>query len=66
MRCSSLAADGSDFILASNPVSLAGATGINCNGGFDMDSVLINFSAPLSPGNYSLLAQIGTDGYSVR
>ncbi len=62
MRCSSLAADGSDFILASNPVSLAGATGINCNSGFDMDSVLINFTEPLSPGNYSLLAQVGTDG----
>ncbi len=62
MRCSSLAADGSDFILASNPVSLAGATGINCNSGFDMDSVLINFREPLSPGNYSLLAQVGTDG----
>jgi gliding motility-associated-like protein len=62
MRCNSLAADGSDFILASNPVSLTGASGINCNDGFDMDSVLINFSAPLSPGNYSLLVQVGTDG----
>jgi gliding motility-associated-like protein len=62
MRCNSLAADGSDFILASNPVSLVGASGVNCNSEFDMDSVLINFSAPLTPGNYSLLAQIGTDG----
>jgi gliding motility-associated-like protein len=62
MRCNSLAADGSDFILASNPVALAGATGINCSSGFDMDSVLVQFSTPLPPGNYSLLAQIGTDG----
>lgn len=62
MRCNSLAADGSDFILASHPVSIAGATGINCSSGFDMDSVLINLETPLVPGNYSLLAQIGTDG----
>ncbi len=62
IRCNSLAADGSDFILMSVPGSIVAASGINCSNGFDMDSVLINLNTPLAPGNYSLLSQIGTDG----
>jgi gliding motility-associated-like protein len=62
MLCNSLASDGSDFIIASKPVTINGATAINCNGGFDMDSILISLNIPLPPGNYSLLSQTGTDG----
>ena len=39
MRCNSLAADGSDFKVASNPVSVIGAIGYGCNSQFDMDSI---------------------------
>jgi gliding motility-associated-like protein len=61
MRCNSLAANGSDFLIASNPGSITGASGMNCNNGFDMDSIQLTVGAPLPPGNYSLQAQIGTD-----
>ena len=61
MRCNSLAANGSDFLIASNPVSITGASGMNCNNGFDMDTVQLTTDVPIPPGNYSLQAQIGTD-----
>ncbi|HEV3223480.1 MAG TPA: gliding motility-associated C-terminal domain-containing protein [Puia sp.] len=61
MRCNSLASNGSDFLIASNPVSITGATGMNCNNGFDMDTIQLTVNNPLPPGNYSLQAQIGTD-----
>jgi gliding motility-associated-like protein len=61
MRCNSLTSNGSDFILGSNPVSIIGASGMNCNGSFDMDTLQLTMQDPLPPGNYSLLAQLGTD-----
>jgi gliding motility-associated-like protein len=61
VRCNSLASNGSDFSIASNPVSVTGASGFNCNDQFDMDSIQLTLSAPLSPGNYSLVAQLGID-----
>jgi gliding motility-associated-like protein len=61
MRCGSVASDGSDFVIPSSPISIANAAGINCSGSFDMDSVLITLSAPLPPGNYSVISKIGTD-----
>jgi gliding motility-associated-like protein len=61
MRCNSLTANGSDFLIASSPVSITGASGMNCANGFDMDTIQLTTDTPLPPGNYSLLAQIGTD-----
>jgi len=61
MRCASVAADGSDFIIPSDPSAIAQATGYGCSGSFDMDSVLITLNAPLAPGNYSVVTKIGTD-----
>ena len=61
MRCSSVAADGSDFTIPSAPVTIVSAMGYNCSGAFDMDSVLLTLNAPLSPGNYSVVSKIGTD-----
>ena len=61
MKCSSLAADGSDFIISPAAANIITAVGIGCTGGFDMDSVLLTFSAPLPLGNYNLFAQNGTD-----
>ena len=62
MRCNSLAADGSDFSVASNPVSVIGAIGYGCRTQFDMDSIQLILSAPLSPGTYSIVSKTGTDG----
>ena len=61
MRCNSLAADGSDFVLSPPSANIIGAVG-NCNGGYDMDSIQLTLSSPLPPGNYNLVVQNGTDG----
>ncbi|MEJ0080876.1 MAG: hypothetical protein WDM78_08010 [Puia sp.] len=55
VRCNSLASDGSDFNFSSGSVSIIGATGINCNNQFDMDSIQLMLNAPLVPGNYSVV-----------
>jgi len=61
MRCGSVAPDGSDFLIPSNPSAIVHAAGINCSGSFDMDSVLITLDASLAPGNYSVVSKIGID-----
>ena len=61
MRCASVAADGSDFMIPSDPLAIVQAAGYGCSGSFDMDSVLITLNAPLAPGNYSVVSKIGTD-----
>src|SRR5690606_30788239 len=62
MRCNTLAADGSDFMLSSNLAPVTGAAAPSCNTGFDMDSIAITLSQPLPPGSYTLLIKTGTDG----
>jgi gliding motility-associated-like protein len=60
-KCNSLASDGSDFIISPSG-NIASASGINCSGAFDLDSITILLSTPLPPGNYTLTAKNGTDG----
>lgn len=62
MKCSSLAANGSDFALTPFAAGITNAAGIGCSLGFDMDAVLITFNQPLPVGNYTLTIQQGTDG----
>ena len=62
MKCSSLAADGSDFSLSPAVGSITGASAVSCAGGFDMDSVIITLSQPLPPGNYTVRIETGADG----
>jgi FOG: PKD repeat len=62
VTCASLASDGSDFFLPSVSNSVIGASGLNCNNQFDMDSIQLTLSAPLPPGNYSVSTKQGTDG----
>ncbi len=62
MKCSSLAANGSDFIISPAAANIINAVGIGCAGSFDMDSVLLTFNQPVPIGNYNLVAQNGTDG----
>jgi len=67
MLCSSLAPDGSDFMLSQPgstlPVgpAIVSATGDNCNSGFDMDSVTLTFAAAIPQGNYLISAKNGSD-----
>lgn len=56
----SIAADGSDFILAGTGINVIsaqpGATG------FDADSIILTLDAPLPPGTYDVIMQEGSDG----
>lgn len=61
MKCTSAAVNGSDFTINTGAASIISATGIGCNTGFDMDSVLLTLDKPLPPGNYVITAKIGTD-----
>lgn len=65
MKCSSLAADGSDFVINPPAANILSAVGLGCTNGFDMDSVLLTFSNPLPYGNYTLTAIKGTDNSTV-
>jgi gliding motility-associated-like protein len=62
VRCNSLAADGSDFVISTSTGSIAQAVGLNCNPQFDFDYLELTLSDPLSPGNYELAFQSGSDG----
>lgn len=65
MKCSSLAADGSDFTVSSGAVSVISAVSSSCSSGFDMDTVMLTLSGHLAPGSYTLTAINGTDGNTV-
>jgi gliding motility-associated-like protein len=62
IKCSSLAINGSDFFITPGSASIISATGIGCSGGFDTDSIEIQLSSFLAPGNYTLNIKNGDDG----
>ena len=61
MKCSSLAADGSDFTINIPATAITAARSNQCASGFDMDSVILTVSPPLTPGNYTLKIKNGAD-----
>lgn len=65
MKCSSLAADGSDFRIFPAFANITAASSANCSGGFDMDSIILKIDNPLPAGKYSIYAKKGTDGNSL-
>lgn len=62
IKCSSIAADGSDFFLTPGG-TISSATGLNCStpNGYT-NQIQLQFASPLAPGNYVVNAQTGTDG----
>ncbi|HEY5406110.1 MAG TPA: PKD domain-containing protein, partial [Ginsengibacter sp.] len=62
MKCSSLAANGSDFSISPRTASITGAIGIGCSNGFDTDSLMLIMSNPLPPDNYIITIKNGSDG----
>lgn len=62
MKCNSLTATGSEFSISPAVATVIAASGYGCSNGFDMDSVNLTFSAPLPPGNYTIIINKGTDG----
>jgi len=61
MRCNTLAKDGSDFILSDANYSIREASSLNCNQGFDTDSIVVTLDKPLPPGNYFIAVKKGSD-----
>ena len=63
VNCSSLASDGSDFLINGPvPISIVSASGNSCSSGFDMDSITLKLNRILSPGTYTVSSKLGTDG----
>jgi gliding motility-associated-like protein len=62
MRCTSVAANGSDFQLIPSPVGIIAAQAVGCNPGFDTDSIVLTLSGPLPVGSYDLMTKVGNDG----
>lgn len=65
MKCNSVAADGSDFLVTPGNIRVIKAVGLNCSAGFDTDSLELTLEQPLPVGNYSLVAKMGTDGNTI-
>jgi gliding motility-associated-like protein len=61
IQCSSLAANGTDFIISPAVAKVLSASGANCGSSFDMDSLTINIDKPLPPGDYSIVIKNGSD-----
>lgn len=62
IRCTSLAANGSDFTINGSDATITSATGVNCNVTFDFDSVQLQLNKPLPPGDYIIEINKGSDG----
>lgn len=65
MKCSSLAANGSDFLLKPAAGNITRAVAVGCTTGFDMDSVILTVDRLIAPGNYTLVMSKGSDGNSL-
>lgn len=66
VKCTSIAADGSDFkVSGPSTVTVDGASGINCASGYTQ-TVAVHLAQPIAvDGVYKLLAEIGTDNNTV-
>lgn len=65
MKCSSIAANGSDFFVMPGNVPVQSSTGIGCTSQFDTDSLELKLPATLQPGNYTLHIKKGTDNNTI-
>lgn len=62
MKCSSIAADGSDWEFFNANVPIASAVGVGCANGFETDSVIITAVNPVPAGSFALRSKKGKDG----
>ena len=65
MKCSSLNADGSDFTVTPAFAPIIRAEGVNCDSGFDMDSVILTLASPVPPGNYTITVKNDANGVNL-
>ncbi len=61
LKCSSLAANGSDFGLSAPGVQIIQAASANCTTGFDTDSIVLTLNNPLPVGTHTITSKTGTD-----
>ncbi len=59
--CSSLAVDGSDFVLSAGAPAILSARGVTCSNGFDLDSVTLFLAGPPAPGTHVVTVRNGSD-----
>jgi gliding motility-associated-like protein len=62
IKCKSISANGSEFVISPSGAVVTNATGINCSAQFDTDSLQLQLSQFLAPGNYTLQIKNGNDG----
>ncbi len=63
IKCSSMAANGSDFQLTPSAATVTSVTSASCSAGGDFTNLLsLTFSNPIPPGTYTLSVKNGTDG----
>ena len=66
VQCASIAANGSDFVVnGPTPITIVSATGYNCSGEFETDSILLQFTGNLVAGAYTISTKNGTDGNGI-
>ena len=66
IQCTSIASNGSDFVVAGpTPITIVSAAGNKCSGDFDTDSITLQFSGNLVAGEYSISTKNGTDGNGI-
>ncbi len=61
LKCESLAANGSDFSI-SGGVTISSAVAGDCTPILGSDSIVLFLNQPISPGNYTVTINTGTDG----
>lgn len=62
IKCSSIAADGSDWEFFNGNVPIAGTVGVGCATGFATDSLIITAATAVPVGTFALRAKKGSDG----
>jgi gliding motility-associated-like protein len=65
IRCSSVAANGSDFVITPANSNVISANAIGCNQGFETDSIELGLNNSLPLGTYALGVKQGSDGNSL-
>ena len=66
VKCKTLAKDGSDFFITPAIGNIISATGVNCDIGFDLDSIILTLNGPITPGNYTITITNGSDSNTLR
>lgn len=62
IKCSSIAANGSDFSLQPAAAMITAATALSCTNNNETDSIVLTLSTAVAPGTYTIRINNGSDG----